>query len=559
MPSLSKIPFDSLTLAAVVAELSAYAGGKVQKIWQPDEHSVALGIYKDGKEAVFYLSAHPVFARAHFITRRPTNMQPMPGLGVSLRARVDGSRFVSVDQMDFDRIIALNFETREGPHSLVAELMGKHSNLMLLDPEGRVIAAAKWVGRSKSKRPIQAMKLYDPPPFERKPSLMEATEGADVSLYQGASPFLRKLIGAMDAQGAIDAPDAMNAIKAMDAMNARQPSALQMIQTVVASGAFSPVLVEGLGAYPITVSALGYAEVPKSSISVALEQYFDFAIRDAAISSLRESLLGQLRRVLQAREAGLRELSQAADMAKRAGSFQLMGELLLAFGSSISEGATSFEGQDYEGNAVTIPLDPEKNYLENAELLFGKAKHAKAREGTVRDQITRLSSDRDDLLAFISQIESAERLDRLQDLRDAARKRRWLNEPVSSGKKKEERPFEGNRIRDLIGPSGFTILYGENSEANDYLLTRVAKPNDYWLHVRGSASAHAVIVTNNHPEKVSKEVIMFAAKIVVQHSPSKHSGYVPVDYTLRKYVRKPKGAAKGTALYTHEKTVHVEG
>ena len=113
-------------------------------------------------------------------------------------------------------------------------------------------------------------------------------------------------------------------------------------------------------------------------------------------------------------------------------------------------------------------------------------------------------------------------------------------------------------MRELLGPSGFTILYGENAEANDYLLVRVAKPNDYWLHVRGSASAHAIVVTKNRPEKVSKDVLMYAAKIVVQNSPSKHSKYVPVDYTLRKYVRKPKGATKGTALYTHEKTLHVE-
>ena len=102
------------------------------------------------------------------------------------------------------------------------------------------------------------------------------------------------------------------------------------------------------------------------------------------------------------------------------------------------------------------------------------------------------------------------------------------------------------------------VLYGENSEANDYLTLRVAKPNDWWLHVRGNVSAHVVVVTRNEPEKVSREALLFAAKVAVQHSTLKHSGYVPVDYTLKKYVRKPRGAAKGAALYTHEKTLHID-
>ena len=110
----------------------------------------------------------------------------------------------------------------------------------------------------------------------------------------------------------------------------------------------------------------------------------------------------------------------------------------------------------------------------------------------------------------------------------------------------------------LMAPGGLTVLYGENAESNDYLTLRVAKPSDWWLHVRGHVSAHVVIQTRNQPEKVSKEALMFAAKVAVQHSSLKHSGYVPVDYTLKKYVRKPRGGPKGTALYTHEKTLHVE-
>ncbi len=544
-PSL-KIPFDSLTLAAVVAEAQDYVGGKVQKIWQPDAFTIVLAIYANGKEALFLISSHPVFARAHFTTRRPANMQPMPGLCTSLRAHVDGARVKSIRQINFDRILELVLETKEGEHTLIAEMMGKHSNIMFLDSTDRVIAAAKWVGQSKSSRPIQANRKYQPPPFPPKPPLTAAKPDSDLDDYQGISPFLKKLLTAMGEGG------------------------LEKVQTAVRESHYEPALIQGVGAYPISLEPLKTFIphpssfilpniLPRATISIALEQHFDWAIRFSEIQSLRESMLGQLRRVLLAREVALNELGQAAETAKRAGQFQLMGELLLAYGRDLKEGATSLEAQDYDDQTVTIPLNPELNYLENAEGYFTKAKHAKARESVVLDQMARMQTDHAAISSLITRVEAEERLDRMQELREEAKKRRWLHDTVISTKTKEERPFEGNRIRQLLGPSGYTILHGENAESNDYLLVRVAKPNDYWLHVRGSASAHAVIVTQNHPEKVSREVLMFAAKIVVQNSPSKHSGYVPVDYTLRKYVRKPKGAAKGMAVYTNEKTLHVEG
>lgn len=526
-----KIPFDSLTLRAVVAEAQPYVGGRVQRIWQPDDLTIVLAFYAEGKEALFLISSHPIFSRAHFVTKRPANPQPLPALCTALRARVDGSRILSVKQVDFDRILILEFEGSEGKHTLIAELMGKHSNIMLLDPTDRVIAAAKWVGRSKSVRPIQAGKPYAPPPFDPKPSLLDASPADDLKQFHGASPFLLLLI---ESRG------------------------LEEVQRLVKSNSFHPVLVHGSGAYPISVASLGLDEHPRASISIALEQHFDQAIIQERIRALRDSLLGQLKRVLLAREVALNELSQTADAAKRAGELQLMGELILAYGPTLEPGARTLVAQDYEGHELTIKLDPEKSFLENAQTFFDKAKRSKSREGLVREQMTRLSDDHAAISSLLARIEGEERYDRLESLQEEARKHRWLHDTTVVAKKKEDRPYEGHRIRELLGPSGFTILYGETAEANDYLLVRVAKPNDYWIHVRGSQSAHVVIPTQNHPEKVSREVLQYAAKICVQNSPSKHSGYVPVDYTLRKYVRKPKGAPKGTALYTHEKTLHVE-
>lgn len=526
-----RIPFDSLTLASVVHELQEFVGAKVQRISQPSETEVVFELYGSAGVGHLLISCHPEFARAHLSTRKPGNPTTPPQLLTALRSRIGISRVMGIRQVRFDRVLEIEFEGPEGEFLLVAELMGKHSNLMLLDSGRRVIGAAKWTGKSKSVRPIQAGQKYEPPPFEVKPSLLTATSSDELKGREGASPFLIRLIGAVGVEA---------------------------VQQAVLRGEYTPVLVPGSGAYPLSVAPLIAGEVSRKSISVALEQHFDQAIPAARAESLRASVRTQIHRVLLARETAIKDLNQAVSAGQGASKQQLQGELILAYGPSLAEGASLLEAHDYEGNPIQIKLNPEQNFKENANRYFDKAKRAKARLGTVADQLDRLSRDREDILSFLAKLEAATRLREIEELHEEAKTHRWLNKPAPPKANKEDRPYEGHRVRELLGPGGYAVLYGENAESNDYLTMRVAKPNDWWLHVRGSTSAHVVIQTRNLPDKVQRETLMFAAKVAVQNSPSKHAGYVPVDYTLKKYVRKPKGAAKGSATYTHEKTLHVE-
>lgn len=530
-----RIPYDSLTLSAVTWELQAFVNAKVQRISQPDENTVGIGLYsKDAGAGMLLISAHPQYARAYLTTKRLSNQPNPPAFCATLRARLEGGFIKSVAQIDFDRILEVEVEHPGGTYRIIAELMGKHSNIMLVDEEKKVISAAKWVGRTKSSRPIQPGGKYHPPPFQPKPPLFSANVGDDFKAYTGASPFLISLIHAA-------------------------PTTLDRVREVALEGKVHPVLCPGVGAYPIDVDKLGLKGFHRTSISVSLEQHYDVEIPGQESAALRQSLRGQIERVILAREVALNDLRQAQELGGRAGQMQKTAELILAYGSALPEGSSQLDAFDHEGNPIVIALDPELDFKSNANRFFDKAKKAKNRMSLVSDQIARISAEKAELESFLGQLESAETLKAVEELHDQARKRRWLHSRVAPTKNKEDRPFEGHRVRELLGPGGWRILYGENAEANDYLTLRVAKPNDLWLHVRGNVSSHVVIVTGNQAEKVGKDVLEYAAKIAVQHSAAKHSGYVPVDYTLKKYVRKPKGSAKGSALYTNEKTIHVEG
>lgn len=522
-------PFDSFCLAAVTAELKKLVGARVQKVWQPDPLTVVLSLYW-GSERLLLLSADPVFARAHLTGRRPGRGE-LPEFCVQLRKRLTDARLELVRQRGLDRVLELGFSAEDGDSMLVCELMGKHSNLMLVDSRRAVVAAAKWVGPRHSRRPILPGKPYEPPPFAPRPSLLKARDGDDLRDYEGVSPFLAKLI----ASGV----------------------PLEEVQRAVREDAYLPVVSPGFGAYPWTLESLGLPVVAKASISQALDAAFTERVEQTRLEQTRSALRGRLNRVLLARETALNDLEEAVDAAEKARDTQILGELILAYQGMVRAGDSRLTAWDMEGNEVEIRLDPKLSAMENAERYFAKAKRAKAGADQVRSQRERIGQDVDGIALMLESLELCATADEVAELEDKARRNRWLVE-MRAPTAKEERPFEGHSVKELLSPGGYRVLYGLNATSNDYLTTRVAKPNDWWLHVRGATSAHVILLAGKAPEKVPAADLLFAAELAVRNSPSKHSSYVAVDYTLKKYVRKPRGSAAGSVTYTHEKTLHVD-
>lgn len=543
MSIVKKVPFDSLCLAAVAAEIKAIEGAKCQRVWQRDDSTIVLALYARSLERYLLLSADAQFARIHFLNRKPVQSPNLLPFGQLVRANVSGSRLAAVRQVGFDRILHLEFETAEGTIDLIGEFMGKHSNLILTSAGKRILACAKAVGPSKSSRPVTIGRTYQPPPLPQRKSIFKATSWDEMKGSEGASPFLVLYLEA------ISRGDFTEAKVALDEFKGR-----------IADGRFAPSESPSLGAYPLDLSVLGLSARPIDSLSEGLERHFSQLAESSAIEQRRAGLLSQLERVVLARRAAIHDLDQALDTAARAASIQMQGDLILAYQSQINSGDTEIETTDFEGTLVHIPLRSDLTPAENAQRYFDKAKKAKQHRPVVADQLARMKLDLVDLLRTIESIQSASSAERLGEIREEAAKRHWLHvqRPPSTKETKSQDPFQGHRIRSLLGPQGFTVLYGENATSNDFLTLRIAKPNDWWLHVRGDVSAHVVIQSHNQPLKVPHETIRFAAEIAVRNSSQKHSSYVPVDYTLKKYVRKPKGAPVGTALYTHEKTLHVD-
>lgn len=507
-----RFQFEAITLAAVCRELSELTGAKVQAVRQPNDNTVVLELYGLGNVSQFLLCSHAEFFRVHLVTRKPAIPKEPPRFCAALRAHLEGRVLEKVTMVASDRVLLLDFEDRR----LVAELMGKHSNLLLLDAENKILSAAQWVGTSKSKRPIQPNQPYVLPP----------------------------VLG--------DAPD-LEEFRDFDAV-------LKQIRPrqQVASFNLAPGFSVNLGAYPFDMAAATPDWQPRQTMSLALESFYDVYAQAFEIQQRQRNLSAQLERVLVAREVALQGLYEARDQGGRAAKWQLYGDLLLTYAKTILPGSDQADLFDYEGNPCPIKLDPELSAKDNALAYFEKAKKAKKRLPMTLEQIQRLEADKAKVEEALFEVLEAKQLSDLDAIEVFAKSKRWLNQQPLPVARKEERPYEGHRIRETLGPQNHKILYGETATANDYLTMRLGKGNDYWLHIRGQTSAHVLIQTQNQPDKVSRETLMFAAKIAVQNSNQKHASHVPVDYTLKKYVRKPKGSPVGTVYYTQEKTLHVD-
>jgi predicted ribosome quality control (RQC) complex YloA/Tae2 family protein len=202
---------------------------------------------------------------------------------------------------------------------------------------------------------------------------------------------------------------------------------------------------------------------------------------------------------------------------------------------------------------LTIPLDPKLSPRENAEAYFTHQRKARA----AADRIPEVRADLDTRAAALQ-----EKRDEIAAA-DEPTLERLLEEwrpnaaPRVKGKKSESEFPPGVRIRRYTSDEGWSIWVGDNATGNDYLTTRASDSDDIWLHVRAAASAHGVIKTGKRPEAVPPATLRRAAEIVASRSEARGSGSIPVDYTLRRYVRKPRNAAPGRVTYEREKTIYV--
>jgi predicted ribosome quality control (RQC) complex YloA/Tae2 family protein len=384
-----------------------------------------------------------------------------------------------------------------GDFELIVDLMGTKSNLTLIGPAGAL-------GRLR--------KIASPPK-------------ADISLAE-----------------ALNSRSGLSKILLRELEKAPATDILQKAEKP------RPVYYPGIGAYPFELTSISLKPMPMESLSAALQAYYADYLPKLRAGALAKTLRGQLASAIEARSVSLSQIEEVLDTARRSRKLQMFGELILAFSPDAKE---YLETVDYEGNKISIPLNSELSAVENAERYFRKAKKAKKAAADLGPRAEKL---RNDIFLLETWLQAVD--DNPHEVAEAARSQGMLREQQPPPEKRIQK-HDGFRVRETE-IDGYMIFWGENATANDYVTTRIAKPNDLWLHVRGAHGAHVVIRTQKNKPDVPPKVLNAAAVIAAKNSGQKHASHVPVTYTHAKYVRKPRKSAPGAVIFTNDRTLFVD-
>ncbi len=555
---------DFFTLAALTAELQEMKDAKIQQVVQPAERVVALELYA-GQRATLLLDVTPGHARALLQDEKARRGLEAPTpLGLLLRKYVRGGRLRAVRQPAWERVLELEIENEEGRSILVAEIMGRHSNLLLLDAGRTIRECVLRAGEAQNpyRSTLPNHPYVPPPPIDKRPPtaldagdwrmMLTAAEPTQ-PLYRlllrelaGVSPTLAREM-ATRATGEPTAPIAEAEAEAMLDVVAELFAPLR-------TGEWEPHVALDDSGQVIAFAPYELCQFQKieavATISEAMQRFFEARLSGDAYAAVRQraaALLAKARSRVESTLYGLRSQHVPPEEAER---LRENGELLLAYQWQVQRGAASVEVPDYEGALRRIPLDPTLSPVENAQRLFARYDKKKRAAEEIPPRIAQAEQDLAFLDTLVNDLAQAEERPEIDAVREALVAGSFV---PSKKRRRGDGVVRGPRRVHL---DGWVALVGRNAQQNDEVTFRHAASDDLWLHARGVPGSHVIL--KNAGRDLPEPTILRAAALAAYYCQARGSTEVAVDVTERRHVQRVSGARPGLVTYRNERTVHVK-
>ena len=559
--------YDSLALRLVVQELrETLLDGTIRHIEQANPHTFSFKIGRAVEMHWLTLSAHSLHARAHLIEKPPPG-QKQSYLADFLTTHLRRGTVTAIEQLGWDRILKITVQPvsddpiQPPPKAIVAEFMGKHSNIILIDAtDNRILESLKRIDETMSRhREILPGETYMLPPQQEKLDPLTLEESAFTDMFgERQDVSWRQIFNKIDGFS----PTLAKEVVARAAETGLWEAYQQIIQCFDATHAAPQLLMDG--DEPIAASSMVLRQLPHAAsqafdtMSDALAAYYEAITLKENIDSERRALTQALTKqenLLQRKAEGLQTDLERAEKSE---DYRIQGELLLANLHAITRGQKQIALQNYYSpdlEMLSIPLNPEQSPSENAQAYFKKYTKAKRGRSRIEQLISDVEADRETLQLYASKLETADTLEALQRLRTEFVANGYLKAP-QRGKQKQE--VGDGPFRRYTSTNGFQMYVGRNSESNDLLLRQIAKPRDMWLHAKQIHGSHVIIRNPENRQDIPMPTLLQAAQLAAYYSKAHHASNVPVDYTWARYVVKRKGNVAGYVHYTREKTLFVE-
>lgn len=565
------MPMDGLTVGFAARELNRILqGGRVDKITQPERDAVVLVIRAGSENHRLLLCASPNNARCHLTKGSFSNPLEPPALCMLMRKQLTGARVTEIRQVEGDRVVHVDLDAvnEMGDHvlrRLVLEIMGRHSNLMLLDENGRVLEAARHVSPDMSRiRQVQPGMAYLPPPSQGKlnPETLTADElyARLRSLEPGrfsrviadhitglSRPAAEELAMRVLAPGDPWPEDLRDACSRLADLLHRLPDMADPRVLIDPDGTAEEVF-----AFPYFSRDLS-AQKAYPTLSEAME--ICFGSRDAKdrLNQKSASMLRTLKTHVERCEKKLAMQEEELASAERMEEYRMMGEAINANLYQLKKGMAEAVLPDWfseSGGEITVPLDIRLTPSQNAQKYFKKYQKARSARETAAVQREKTLEELDYLEGMLLDLDKCTGESELEEIRQELVRTGYMKRITNRRQQRQLPQSQPYRFR---SSDGIEIVVGKNAAQNDRL-TASAKPDEMWLHAKDMPGSHVIIRAEGD---IPRDTLMQAAILAAWYSKGQRSSMVPIDYTRKKYVKKPSGAAPGKVIYTHHKTAYI--
>lgn len=567
---------DGIFLRHIKSEIeSAALGARVSQVYQPNREELvfALRTFEGNKKLL--LSARANSPRVNFCAKTPENPAQPPMFCMLLRKRIGGGKLVAVRQMDCDRVIFFDFEcvNELGDTvmiTVVCEIMGMYSNIIIVNSDGIIIDSLKRVDLTMSSRRLVLPNIkYELPEPQDKLNIAECEIEEIVSklrhlesemplnkallrTVQGVSPIICREIEHKVMEGATNLVEGVLYDKLV--------SELTNLKEIAKNCSGKPCIIYREDSKPMDFSFIpitqygDFANIESfESFSELLDKFYDardskerMRVKSQSLVKLLTNTSERIARKLNKQQAELKQCENREQL-------RICGDLLQANLYRIERGAEYVDVENFydENNSILrIKLNPAISPSANAQKYYKDYQKAKNAENVLTEQIKKGRSELSYVDSVLDTVMRAENERDLSQIREELTEQGYLHRP--KGKQKSPSalpPYE------FVSSDGFKIMVGRNNKQNDKLTLKMAGKNDMWLHTKDIHGSHAIIFADG--KEISDTAIYEAARIAAYHSKAQNSSQVPVDYTLVKYVSKPNGAKPGMVIYVNNKTVYV--
>ncbi|GED18604.1 Rqc2 family fibronectin-binding protein [Kurthia gibsonii] len=549
--------YDGLFTIAMTKELQQLVTGRIAKVHQPNAQEVIFTIRANGANKKLLFSIHPTYARVHMTEQTIENPPEPPMFCSLLRKHVEGGFIETIEQLDADRILKLTILSKNEigdpiTRYIYAEIMGRHSNLIMVDAASeKIVDSLKHLPPAmNSYRTVLPGSIYIAPPKQDKWNPVTVTDEQLAEFFteiRDAKEIMQQFIGFSP----LHANELL--FRAQEQQVPTVSIFRDFVNEFVVGGTKPTYLEQGRKVIfsPIDLHSFEEPKTYYNTLSELLDRVFFARAERDRVKQQAGDLENWLQAEINKLKLKLKKLDQDLKRAQNLDQYQLFGELLMANLYQFEKGAKSVTVENYyseTGDKITIPLSERKTPIENAQSYYAKYNKFKHALVKVEEQIQIATADIEYFELLAQQVQQASPAD-IEEIREELAEQGYMRLKKSKRRKKPVKPTPEK----YVSSTGVPISVGKNNKQNDYLTFKIARKWETWLHTKDIPGSHVVI----HSDDPDEQTILEAATLAAYFSKARESSSVPVDYTEVKQVKKPSGAKPGFVIYFEQKTVFV--